>query len=214
MTAPVLLINPNSSAETTRLMVEIARAAAKTIAIEGMTAPYGPRLITDEAGLAAAATVVAEIDLPAHYLGVVVAAFGDPGRDALAERQTVPVVGIAEAGMRAAALNGRRFSVVTTTPDLVQAIERRAAMLGCGRELVSVRLTEAPLQAVMSDPKRLRSALAKAIARAIEEDGAEAVVIGGGPLAAAARSLAGTTPVPLIEPLPAAVAAMERLLSD
>ena len=96
----------------------------------------------------------------------------------------------------------------------LQAIERRAAMLGCGPELVSVRLTEAPLRAVMSDPKRLRSALAKAIARAIEEDGAEAVVIGGGPLAAAARSLAGTTPVPLIEPLPAAVAAMERLLSD
>ena len=212
MTAPVLLINPNSSADTTRLMVEIARDAAATIAIDGMTAPYGPPLITNEAELAIAAEAVAGIDVDGRYRGVIVAAFGDPGRDTLGRRLNIPVVGIAEAGMRLAAKDRRRFSVATTTPNLVQAIERRAAALGCREELASIRLTDGALKAVMGDPDLMLSALARVVRQAIEEDGAEVVVIGGGPLAAAARILAASSPVPLIEPLPAAVAEMERLL--
>jgi len=213
MIRPVLLINPNSSVETTRLMVDIAREAASTIAIQGATAPEGPPLITNEAELAIAAVAMCQIDVPPIYEGVIVSAFGDPGRNALAKRLGVPVLGIAEASMGLAAENGRRFSVATTTPDLVRAIERRAAILGHGAQLASVRLTEGPLEAVMSDPCLLHTALAKAITLAVEEDDAEAVIIGGGPLAAAARSLAATSPVPLIEPIPAAVAAMERALS-
>lgn len=213
MSQSVLLINPNSTECTTQLMVGIARDTASTIEIEGATATGGPPLITNEAELAMAAIAVCQIPVPAHFQGIIVAAFGDPGRNALAKRMKVPVVGIAEAGMRLAAEGGRRFSVATTTPGLVRAIERRASLLGFGDQLASVRLTEGPLEAVMSDPCLMHTALAKAITLAVEEDGAEAVIIGGGPLAAAARHLAPTSPVPLIEPLPAAVAEIERALS-
>ena len=48
--------------------------------------------------------------------------------------------------------------------------------------------------------------LAWLVRQAIEEDGAGAVVIGGGPLAVAARALAPRFPhCPIIEPIPAAV---------
>lgn len=57
----------------------------------------------------------------------------------------------------------------------------------------------------MRDPAALVDALEAACRRAIAEGGAEALVIGGGPLAVAARELSGKLQVPLIEPVPAAV---------
>ncbi|MFY9238872.1 MAG: aspartate/glutamate racemase family protein [Roseovarius sp.] len=66
--------------------------------------------------------------------------------------------------------------------------------------------------ALTANAAALDEALATAIAAAIADGGAEAVVIGGGPLAEAARALASRTPVPLIEPVPAAVRlSLERL---
>ncbi|MEO0388990.1 MAG: hydrogenase expression protein HupH, partial [Pseudomonadota bacterium] len=58
---------------------------------------------------------------------------------------------------------------------------------------------------VMKDPTALQSALDLAILKAVGEADVSAVVIGGGPLATVARELAAKSPVPLIEPIPAAV---------
>jgi Asp/Glu/hydantoin racemase len=66
-------------------------------------------------------------------------------------------------------------------------------------------LTRGEPAALMADPAALRAALHAACLAAIAESGADALVIGGGPLAVAARALAGAVPVPLIEPVPAAV---------
>ena len=52
------------------------------------------------------------------------------------------------------------------------------------------------------------------IRRTVRDDSAEAVVVGGGPLADAARTLAPTSPVPLIEPVPAAVRRLVAALSQ
>jgi allantoin racemase len=59
--------------------------------------------------------------------------------------------------------------------------------------------------ALTADPPALEAALAACVDEAIREGGAEAIVIGGGPLAVAARALMATSPVPLVEPVPAAV---------
>jgi allantoin racemase len=117
----------------------------------------------------------------------------------------VPVVGIAEAGMGEAAAAGRRFSVVTTTPLLVGAIERRAEAYGLRAQFAGVRLTHGEMAALMADPPALEAALAQACETAIAEDRAQAIVIGGGPLAMAARALSGRFGVPIVEPIPAAM---------
>jgi Asp/Glu/hydantoin racemase len=56
----------------------------------------------------------------------------------------------------------------------------------------------------MADPARLDALLSACITRA-REAGAQAVIIGGGPLAEAARRLSEGARVPLIEPVPAAM---------
>lgn len=210
----ITLINPNTNTDTTRLMADIAQAAAPSgVSVTGATVAEGPPLIVDEAGLeTAAGAVMALLDtINDDADGYIISAFGDPGLAAARQSLKVPVAGIAEAGMTEAAAGGRRFGVATTLPGLEAAIRKRAEAYGVGAQFVSTCLTDGDASYNMADPARLADALEGAIHHCID-DGAEAVVIGGGPLAQAAKALAPRIPIPLIEPVPAAVRAMVRAL--
>ncbi len=204
----LLLVNPNTNARTTALMTGIAqRAAPPGVTIEGATAATGAPLILDAAMLAIAADavqgLVAGMDLM-PFAGVIVAAFGDPGLAAVRRRAAVPVTGIAEAAMAEAAALGR-FAIVTTTPLLADAIGARALAYGHRDAFAGVWLTPGDAGALMADPTGLEAALEAAIRRALAEAAPDAVIIGGGPLAAAAAALRPRLAVPIIEPVPAAV---------
>ena len=211
----VVLINPNTNRATTERMVDIAReAAGGRFTIAGLTAAQGVGLITTAKELATAALGVTALaaELPATCDGVILSAFGDPGLAELRRRARVPIVGIGEAGLLAAVEGGRRFAIATTTPGLQSSIETMIANLGLSDHYVGTELTEGNPAELTADPQRLETALAAAITRAVEVAGAQAVVIGGGPLAVVARRLAGRFTVPIIEPIPEAVRRLERAL--
>ncbi len=215
----LLLINPNTNESTTAMMVAIGRealdhegnssaeAGSAPWDIEGVTAREGVPLITNEAALRVAAqAVVARLsECPLEKVaGIVIAAFGDPG---LLEARAgvpaaIPVTGIAEAAMAEAP---GRFAVVTTTPELLGSIEASAIAYGHGARFAGVRLTPGDPHTLMADPARLVEALAEACAEAIERDRVQSIVIGGGPLARAARDLRKRFSQPIVEPIPAAI---------
>lgn len=195
----ILLLNPNGSEATTASMLAIARAAAPGIALEGLTNHGAPPVLTEPGDVAAAeARLLARALPPAEAL--ITAAFADPGLAQLRARGHL-VTGIAEAGMAAAA---GRFAVVTTTPGLAAGIAALAQRYGHAARFAGVVLTAGPAETVMSAPERLADALLQACRRA-QALGADSIVIGGGPLAAAARAIAPLAPVPLVEPVPEAV---------
>jgi Asp/Glu/hydantoin racemase len=202
----VLLINPNTNPETTVRMVAIAEGAAPGCVVTGMTAASGPRMIVDEAGLATGAASVAGMarDVRSAFDGAVVSAFGDPGLETASAILPFPVCGIGAASFAEAADGGRRFAVATTTPGLVAAIAGRVAAAGLSARFLGTWVTPGDPAATMADPERLDALLAAEIGRA-RGAGAEAIIIGGGPLAEAARRLTGNAEVPLIEPIPAAI---------
>jgi Asp/Glu/hydantoin racemase len=205
----LVLVNPNTNVGTTGLMVEIAKQAAPPgVAIRSATASFGVALITNEEQLSTSAVaverLVASMDL-VDCGGVIVAAFGDPGLEALRREIALPVTGIAEAAFQEAASYGRRFSVVTTTPDLVPAIERCAEAYGHGRLFAGVQVTDGDILKLSNDPPELERRLARACEFTISQDAAEVIIIGGGPLAVHARALARRFSVPIVEPIPAAV---------
>lgn len=204
----LLLLNPNTNPATTEAMLALAREAAPAGAvIEGSTAGFGVPLITDAAALAVAADAVAALAANMRldaFDGVIVAAFGDPGLHRLRALVTVPVTGIAEAGMAEAARLGP-FMVVTTTPALVGAITRTASAYGHGDRFRGVRLTMGEPNEVMANETRLLTRLEAACRDAARDRTIASIVIGGGPLAAAARALRDKLPIALIEPVPAAV---------
>lgn len=213
-----LLVNPNTNVRTTDAMVAIAQETGQGDYFVGATAAFGAPLLVDEALLAEGAKAVEALFATQNFSdfdGAIVAAFGDPALDAVRKFCPVPVTGIAEASMLEASAGKRRFGVATTTPKLVDVIGRRAAALGLAELYTGVRLTPGDIHALMADPAALTEELAVACGAAIEKDRAEAVIIGGGPLAVAARALASRFAVPIVEPIPAAarlarVRALER----
>jgi allantoin racemase len=209
----VLLVNPNTSVSTTKLMLESARQAAPSgMQISDATARQGASLIVDPEGLAIAAAAVADLMPELSGDGIIVAAFGDPGVDVLRRALRVPVMGIGEAAMREAQAGGRRFSIVTTTPQLEASIRSHAAALGYAENLARIRTTVGDPIHLTADVQRLEAELLALVECTVAEDGAEAVIIGGGPLARAARAIAHQVHVPIIEPVPAAVTWMARRL--
>lgn len=209
----IQIVNPNTSTATTDLMLEMARAAApRGLSITGVTARQGAPLIVDGRGLDLSIAAVAALEPELISAGVIVAAFGDPGADLLRNRLKIPVVGIGEASIRAAHAGGRRFSIVTTTPLLEPAMRARVEKLGCATGLASIRIsTDDPVR-LTADPVALEQRLQALVDLCVAEDGADAVIIGGGPLARAARVIAQRTPAAIIEPVPAAVAWMVNAL--
>ena len=210
----VALVNPNTSVATTAAMVEIARAAAPDgLLITGLTARFGAPLIASEAALDEAARAVKALAPELGFAdGVIVSAFGDPGADTLSHSLGRPVVGIAEASMRAAARDDRKFAVVTTTPLLVGRILQRSDSIGLRHLCAGVLTTPGDPAALMAAPEDLERALQALAERAVAELGAQAVIIGGGPLARAARSLRNRLSVPVIEPIPEAVRSLAATL--
>ena len=212
----VLLINPNASVATTEMMVAIARkAAGERFAVTGATVPHGPPMIVDPDALAAAGPKVVAI-ARAHADacdGIIVAAFGDPGLTEIRAGGMPPAVGIAEAAMLEAAGGGRRFGVATTTPRLVAGIDASVALLGLADRYAGTRVTPGDPHALVADPARLDAALAAIVRACIAEDGAAAVIIGGGPLGQAAQRLQPLFTEPIIAPIPAAVSQLAARLT-
>ena len=212
----IVLINPNTSAETTRMMAAIVRAhLSPALTVEERTARRGVPMIVNGSELAEAAQGVVELGLEkrATAAGFLIAAFGDPGAALLRAAVTVPVVGLCEAGMFAAAQDGRRFSIATVTPDLVDDFAAKAAELGLSDRYLGARLTPGEPRALAADPVALQHALELAVRQCFELDGADAVIIGGGPLGQAAEALSGLFQRPVIAPLRAAAERLAGLVA-
>ncbi|URW81596.1 aspartate/glutamate racemase family protein [Alcaligenes nematophilus] len=223
MSHTVLLINPNTSRPTTDMMVALAQACFQSlqrrdIQVRGLTAPEGPGMLTEMEELEQAAAISRHPQVLAQAQdvdGIIVGAFGDPGLQALTERLTVPVIGIGQASMMLAARAGTPFGIATTTPGLKQSILDQVQRYGWSEQFSGLRLTPtAPLDLAQA-PDRQDQELADSVAACIEQDGARAVIIGGGPLAQSAQALQSRLAVPVINPIIAACELMaERLPPD
>lgn len=211
----IRLINPNTSIATTEMMVAIARdALPSSFDLEGVTAKVGVPMILDESQLAASACGVVAMALESgdSLQGIVIGAFGDPGIDVLRGLMDFPVVGICEASMLEASMRGRRFGIATITPGLVSSFAAKAWSLGVGHLFTGTRLTEGNPEVLAADEERLENALFSAVEKCFLHDGAEAVIVGGGPLGQAALSLRKRFSAPIIAPIPSAVALLlERI---
>jgi len=209
----LLLINPNTTAAMTRLMLGVARAAAAPATrLTAVTGRFGARYIASRA--AAAIAGHAALDALARHHGahdvVVLACFGDPGLLALREFSPKPVIGMAEASMRMAARRGR-FSIVTGGERWGPMIGELAALLGLDRNLARVR-TVAPTGAdIARDPEAAHDLLVRACREAATKDKAKSVILGGAGLAGIAAKIQPRVPVPVIDSTVAVVKTAEAL---
>lgn len=213
----LLLINPNTNAATTRMMLELARSMAPADwEWETLTAERGAMLIDNPEALNVAAAEVVAMEARIRALqpdAVIVAAFGDPGMQTLRESLDIPVFGIGESAMREAYALGLPFSVLTITPRLRESTLAQIRRYGCEAHFNTLVITADDATETARSHETLVARVAASITRAIHEDGSKVLVIGGGPVAAAAKSLDQSTDITVIQPLLAAINKARSTLS-
>jgi Asp/Glu/hydantoin racemase len=198
----LLLINPNTTASITdKVAAEARRIASPGTEIVPVTGAFGARYISSRAAYAVAAHAALDAYArgdPAHD-AVVLACFGDPGLDALREISPRPVVGMADASVKAACTLGAKFSIVTGGTRWVAMLEEFVASRGQSARLASVRAVPQTGGAIAADPNAAVDALARTCRDAAERDGADVVVLGGAAMAGLAARLSKAVPVPLVD---------------
>ncbi len=205
----IALLNPNTSERSIELMLASARSVAPAgVHIERRIVPRGQEFIANSAALQQAAQAVLEIApelLAEGFDALIVAGFGDPGVAELRQRLALPVTGLGEAGIAEAAAGGLRYAIVTVTPELHDSLVAAAHAVAPPAQFAGVRYTRGDTNELMRSPERLQSALLQACREAVEQDGAQSIVIGGGPLAYAARDIATQLELRVVDPVCAAV---------
>lgn len=210
----LLLINPNTSHSVSELIAaEAKRAAAPGTHVEVLTAPFGVAYIETRfealIGAYAAATLAAE-----HWQrhdAIVVAAFGDPGLAGLREALDIPVVGLTEAALMSACMLGQRFSIVAISRRITAWYRETVQANGLADRLASIRSLDNPLKDIGTVQDDHGERLQALCLSAVEDDGADVIIIAGAPLAGLARSIKHRIPVPVVDGVSSAVGHAQTL---
>ncbi len=199
---------------TARMASAAASALAPDVALTALTAARGLPYIASraEAQLAGAALLEILAEHQAGYDAAVIAAFGDPGLIAARELFDLPVVGMAEAAMLTACQLGQRFGIVTFSGTLLPWYEDAVALTGLSARCACVRAVTAAFRSVAEVQHELEAEIVALANRAVTEDGADAVILAGAPLTGLAGRVADAVPVPLVDPLAAALGQAQALV--
>lgn len=210
----LLLINPNVTEAMTASMAAEARLfASPGTEITAVTASFGTQYVENRVEAAIAGHAVLDA-LAAHMDGhdaAIVSAFGDPGLGAAREFADIPVVGIEEAALLAAWTLGRRIAIVCLTARLARWYQECAEEHGLAGRLVAVRPLDVPIPDITQAKNQFRVRLLEECARAIEDDQAEVIIFGGGPIVGLAREAAPEIPVPTLDGVSCAVRLAEAV---
>ena len=210
----LLLINPNISDSVSELIrAEAQRSASPGTEVEVLTAPFGVAYIETrfEALVGAYATAQLAAEHCDRADAIVVAAFGDPGLAGLREVMPVPVTGMTEAALASAHLLGHRISIIAISQRIQAWYREVVEACGFGSRLASIRALDRPISAIGGVQEEHAQALKALAERAVDEDGAEVIILAGAPLAGLARSLEGQLPVPVVDGVSSAVRHAETL---
>ena len=137
------------------------------------------------------------------YSAVVVDTVSDSGVRALRSRLTIPVIGPGEAAFHTAMLLGKRFSVLTMWPQWFPLYEKTLTDYGLWERVASLRSidTRPDVTELLAGKEEVIFEALKAEAlAAIEEDGADVIVLGSTTMHQSAAFLAAELPVPVINP--------------
>jgi allantoin racemase len=145
----------------------------------------------------------------------------DSGLYALRSRLQIPVVGPGLVAFHVAATLGKRFAILTLWERWIHHYDKVLDAYGIRSKCASIRALALEPNLAALDAHTLFGAkgdelleqLAFEAGRAIEDDGADAIVLGSTTMAAAASYLSERLPVPVVNPGPVALKLTEALVA-
>jgi allantoin racemase len=211
----VLVVNVNTNEHMTKTIAAAARRGASLgTEIVALTPRFGASAVdcAFESYLSAVAVMDCVLAYEGPYDAVVLAGFGEHGRDGLQELVAVPVIEICEASAHVAQLVGRTYAVVTTLQRSVPLIEDRLRAAGLSDRCASVRATGLTTAEVDADPKGSVRAVLVQARQAVEQDHAEVICLGCAGLAGLEGSIRTELGVPVVDGVAAAVRLAEAVV--
>ena len=109
--------------------------------------------------------------------GVFISCFADPAVKASRERVTIPVVGGFQPAALVASLISDKWSIITISKKIIPLIRGEARKLGIENNIASIRHIDTSFSDLQNE-KIIEERLLIQINRAVDEDGAEAIVLG------------------------------------
>jgi allantoin racemase len=208
----ILVVNPNTTASMTAKIGRAAQAAAAPgTTIQAVNPADGPPSIEgyfDEAFSLPGLLHEIRANRADAY---VLACFDDTGLDAARCAVDEPVVGIGEAAFHMASLIAGRFAVVTTLARSLPAIEHNLMRYGLASRCTRVRASDVPVLDLEVKGSGARERISQEIARARDDDHAEAVVLGCAGMADLAASLSHEHGIPVLDGVACAIKLCEGL---
>ena len=211
----ILVINVNTSASMTETIGESARHyASPGTEVIALQPHFGAEAVdcNFESYLSAVGVMDRIVTYDGPFDAVVMAGFGEHGRDGLQELIEQPVVEICEASAQVAMMIGRSYSVVTTLQRSVPAIQDRLKLAGLIDRCASVRASGMSTLEVDENPKGAIAAIVAEARKAVELEHAEVICLGCAGMAGLEEAITSELHVPVIDGVGAAVRLAEALV--
>jgi len=189
----IFVINPNSSESvTTHIRRELEKVKRPDTELTVVHPDRGPISIESQYDRELTKPHTLALVRRANEEGhdaIVLACFSDPGIEAAKEISEIPVIGIEEATLHMAAMLGHKFSLVTAFRIHIPTRELHARMLGLESAYVSTLITDMSVLEMDANPAQAKTRILGLARKAVEEDGAEVIVLGCAGLAGYAKDV-------------------------
>ncbi|QXO16182.1 MULTISPECIES: aspartate/glutamate racemase family protein [Vibrio] len=211
----IQLINPNTcQGMTDKIAVSAQTICLPDTEIIARSPAHGPESIECAVDETIAAAAMLDVIAQGEAEGVnahIVACFGDPAIDAARELAKAPVIGIAGAAFQLASLVSHKFGVVTTMSRTLPAAHHLLHRYGYHHLCTGVRATDIAVLDLEHIQADVYKQLVDECRAAIEQDGAEAIVLGCAGMSDLANEISSELQVPVIDGVVAAVKLAESL---
>jgi allantoin racemase len=211
----IVVANVNTTEAVTEAIrqqaVKVADSATEIVAV---TPDFGAESVEGnfESYLAAVGVMDRIARLREPFDALVLAGFGEHGKEGLAELLDVPVVDITEAAAHTASLIGRRFAVVTSLRRTLGQIHDRLQLTGLAGRCAALRAAEVPVLELEADAERSAERIVEEARLAVESDGADVILLGCAGMAGLAERVEASVGVPVVDGVAAAVGLAETLV--
>ena len=206
----VHVVNPNASDGMTAGIAAAAEAAAPPgVTVITTGAEGGPLSIEGPLDGARAVPWMLQRIEQTEATGVdahVIACFDDTGLDAARCLARAPVVGIGEAAAHCATMLADRFAIVTSVPEALPVLRGNLGRYGLLVRRAGLRAAGVPVLDIDAGTPEAISAIRRETRAAIEEDGADAILLGCAGMATLAAALSDEFGCPVIEGISAGLA--------
>ena len=212
----IMIINPNTSISMTDHIREKLIPLKRSDTELTVTCPdKGPETIESAYDEAFATPPTLELVRKANvegYDAVVLACFSDPGLHAAREISSIPIIGIEESSLHVAAMLGAKFSIMTPRKTRIAAKQEEVHIRGMNYFLASVRSLDLSVAETDADPEKTKQRIFDVATKAVQEDGAEVIILGCAGMAGYAPELEKRLGIKIIDPTAVALKIAEAIV--